>query len=92
MKVVAEKRLFWFVKDGTELDLSDKANVDMYVQQTLSRGRSSDVRMLFKTLSQSDFIDSFSRIKNFLPREVKQFWEEWLEDINKSAKKDTRSF
>lgn len=89
MKTIVEKRLFWFLKEGTELDLSNKAHLDMYVQQILSRGKTSDVKKLLKTVRSRDFIDSFNRIKNFLPQKVKKFWEEWLGDINKPTKKDT---
>lgn len=89
MKVVADKRLFWFLKEGTELDLSNKSHLDMYVQQSLSRGRTSDIKKLFEVIKQSDFIDSLNRIKNFLSLEVKKFWEEWLADIIRPPKKDT---
>lgn len=89
MKMIAEKRLFWFLKEGTELDLTNKAHLDIYVQQIITKGKISDVKKLFKILDPSDFIESFYRIKNFLPKEVKRFWEEWLGNINPSAKKDT---
>lgn len=89
MKTVIEKRLFWFLKEGTELDLSNKTHLDMYIQQALSRGKTSDIKKLFKTIPPSDFIESFSRVKNFLPKEVRRFWEESLGDINKPANKDT---
>jgi hypothetical protein len=39
MKTIIEKRLFWFLKEGAELDLSDKTHVDMFIQQTLSKGK-----------------------------------------------------
>ena len=92
MKVVAEKRLFWFLEEGTELDLSNKAHLDMYVQQILTRGRTSDIKRLFKIITPSDFIESFDRIRTFLPKEVKSFWEEGLGDINKPTKEDTQSY
>lgn len=91
MKTTAEKRLFWFLREGTELDLSQKSQLDMYIQQTLTRGKSSDVKRLLRVIKPSDFIESFNRIKNFLPEEVKKFWEKGLGDINKPAKKDTQS-
>jgi hypothetical protein len=28
MKTVLEKRLFWFLKEGTELDVSDQAHLE----------------------------------------------------------------
>ncbi len=89
MKTVANKRLFWFLKEGTALDLSNKSHLDMYVQQCFSRGRTSDVRTLFNIVKFADLSDSLSRIKNFLPKEVKKFWEEWLADINRPSKEDT---
>jgi hypothetical protein len=92
MKSIVEKRLFWFLKEGTELDLSNKAHLDMYVQQTLSKGNISDIKKLFKTVAPSNFIESFNRVKSFLPKEVRRFWEEWLGDINQSSRKDTPPF
>lgn len=89
MKVTVEKRLFWFLKEGTELDLSSKPDMDMYVQQTIMRGKESDIKILLTTVKHSDFVDSLGRIRKFLPKEVRRFWEEWLGDINRSAKKDT---
>lgn len=73
MKIVVEKRLFWFLKEGTEIDLSNKTHLDFYLQQTLSRGRISDVKKLLIIVKPSDFVESFGRIKNFLPKEVKKF-------------------
>jgi len=89
MKTVVEKRLFWFLKEGTQLDLSEKLHLDMYIQQILTRGRTSDVKTLIKLVHPSGFMESFSRIKNFLPREVKRFWEEKCGDTNRPAKEDT---
>lgn len=91
MKTVAEKRLFWFLKEGTELDLSNRAHLDLYVQQTLTRGSTSDVKRLLKVVKPSDFAESFLRIKRFLPHEVMRFWEEELGDINKPSKEDAYS-
>lgn len=91
MKTIAEKRLFWFLKEGIELDLSNKAHLDMYIQQILSRGRASDVKKFLKMVNPIEFFESFSRIKNFLPKEVKAFWEEGIGDIIKPSKKDTQT-
>jgi len=77
MKTIVEKRLFWFLKENAELDLSKNTCLDMYIQHILSRGRTSDVKRLLKLVDTSDFIESLSRIKKFLPQEVKRFWEEW---------------
>jgi len=89
MKIRAEKRLFWFLKEGAELDLSNKAHMDMYVQQILSKGRSSDIKRLIHTIKPSDFVESFGRIKNFLPEEVRSFWEDWVGDTDQRPEKDT---
>jgi len=88
MKLYAEKRLFWFLNDGAKLDLSDKADLDMYIQQTISRGRLSDVKKLLSLIPLADFTGSFKRIKKFLPKEVRSFWEESFEYIDRSAKKN----
>ncbi len=50
MKVSADKRLFWFLKDNTELDLDSPAILDMYVQQVLMYGKAQDIKSLFKKL------------------------------------------
>jgi len=89
MKTVVEKRLFWFLREGTELDLSNKTHLDMYIQQTLSKGRTSDVKKLLKEVKPRDFVESFGRIKRFLPKEVRAFWDEWLGNLDQSTKKDT---
>lgn len=89
MKTVAEKRIFWFLKEGSELDLSNRSHLDMYVQQILLRGRTVDIKNLLKIVALSDFTDSFKRLKNFFPKEVRRFWEEFLADINRPPEKDT---
>ena len=82
MKIKPPKRLFWFFKEGTEVDLSDKKQLDMYVQQVISRGITSDIKELFNILNKNELFDSFARIKNFLPLEVRKFWEEALGDTH----------
>lgn len=89
MKVISDKRLFWFLKEGSEFDLSNEDHLNMYVQQNISKGKTSDIRKLFKIIPLNVFIGAFNRIKNYLPKEVKHFWEEWLADINTPTKKNT---
>lgn len=91
MKIRAERRLFWFLKDGAEIDLSERSNIDMFVQQILSHGRADDIKKLLHTIGYHEFIESFQRIKNFLPKEVKKFWEESLGDIDRNSEKDSSS-
>ncbi|HBI23065.1 MAG: hypothetical protein A2Y48_05150 [Nitrospirae bacterium RIFCSPLOW2_12_42_9] len=85
MKILANKRLFGFLREGTLIDLSKQDHLNMFVQQTLLKGRTSDIKNLFKTISYEDFIYSLSYIKNSLPVEINRFWEEWLADINAPA-------
>ena len=80
MKIVAEGRLFWFLKEGISLDLDDPESVDLYVQQVLTRGRSADVKTLLKNLGILRFKESFQRVENFFPKEIKTFWEDFLAD------------
>lgn len=47
MKVIADKRLFWFLKDNQQLDLDNQCELDMLVQQILMAGNSKDIRFLF---------------------------------------------
>ncbi len=88
MKMAAEKKLFWYLKEGAELDLSNRSHLDMYVQQVLTRGTISDVQLLLKKISREGFADSFRRVKPFLPRLVRKFWEEWLGDTDRPSAKD----
>lgn len=78
MRVTLDRRLFWFLRDGVQLDLADPSAADLYVQQVLTHGRVDDVRQLFTRLDEQQFADSFKRVGRFLPREVRQFWEDCL--------------
>lgn len=80
MKIIADKRLFWFLKDNTELDLDSTSILDMYVQQTLSQGTSQDIKFLFGKIGFVRFKGSFKRLKQFLPQEVRRFWEDCFGD------------
>jgi len=78
MKITPEKRLFWYLKDGIELDLEDSSQLDMYVQQVLSCGKAEDIKKLMKMIKPEVFKKSFERIKRYLPKEVRSFWEDGL--------------
>jgi hypothetical protein len=91
MKTVADKRLFWYLKDRTELDLENPSHVDMYVQQVLSCGKTEDIRNMMSMLTPEMFRESFRRIKRFLPKEVRRFWEAGLGDTGKDPKRDTHT-
>lgn len=72
-----KKNLFWFLKEGTQINLEDPAVLDMYVQQVLSHGGENDVRDLLHHLDPKTFKQSFLRIALFLQPEVRFFWEDF---------------
>jgi len=80
MKIIPDKRLFWFLKEGITLDLTEPSPVDMYVQQILSHGRIEEVKDLLKNIDFEQFRQVFLRIKRFLPDEVRMFWEHFIEN------------
>lgn len=80
MKVNLNKKLFWFLKDNTELDLANSAALEMYVQQVVSQGRAEDVKALLASVDLNQLKQVFSKIKHFLSWEVKAFWEDFLGD------------
>lgn len=80
MKIGVDKRLFWFLKDNIELDLGSPSALDMYVQQVFMRGITQDIRFLFEKIELSRVKESFRRIKPFLPKEVRLFWEDYFGD------------
>ncbi len=77
MKIPVQKRLFWYLKEGAEMDLSSPSQRDAFVQQILARGKASDIKFMFFKIGLDDFVCSFERIKLFLPHLVRKFWEEW---------------
>lgn len=79
MEIIPEKRLFWFLKEGITLDLDEPSILDMYVQQVLTRGRAEDVKLLLKRLDMNKLTGSLGRINRFLPTEVREFWEDFIE-------------
>jgi len=79
MNILADKKLFWFLKDNIFLDLSKTADLEMYMQQVLSKGRLEDVKALLTVVDSKRFKQVFSRMKRFLPREVQAFWEDFIE-------------
>lgn len=79
-KIDPDKRLFWFLKEGIRLNLSEPSVLDMYVQQVISRGSAKDIRVLLKTLKLRQIKDALMRIKRFIPAEVRRFWEDFIAD------------
>jgi hypothetical protein len=80
MKIIPDKRLFWFLRDDIELDLDKQAILDMYVQQVITHGNSKDIKTLFEKIGATKFKESFKRLKLFLPKEVRHFWEVYFGD------------
>lgn len=68
-------RRFWYLR-GDNFDTSSSFCLDMYIQEVLSYGYSEDIRKMFKIIDKDKIKLSFSRIKYFLPLEVKKFWED----------------
>jgi len=52
----------------------------MYVQQVLSHGRTSDIKKLMKEVDLESLKKSLERIKGYLPKRVRNFWEDMLGD------------
>ena len=80
MKINLNKKLFWFAKDKIELDLTNPASLDMYVQQVVSQGRTEDIKTLLANVDLNQLKQVFSRIGRFLSWEVKAFWEDFFAD------------
>jgi len=91
MKIAAKKRLFWYLKEGQELDFESPGHVDMYVQQVLSQGRVEDIKEMLRVLSPESFLVSFGRIKKYLPKEVRKFWEDGLGSADRHPKENPHS-
>jgi hypothetical protein len=78
MEIIAKPRLFWFLKEGSRLDLNKPSELDLYVQQVLTRGGSQDVKELLRILEPESFRSSFARVKPFVPLDVRSFLEDFL--------------
>ena len=73
-----DRRLFWFLKEGASLDLSDRSGLEMYLQQVMTHGRAEDVRAMLKTIHLKQLRGALGRMKRFLPAEVRMFWEDFV--------------
>lgn len=74
MKLLLNKRLFWFLKDGVEIDLEKPSALDPYVQQIITYGRADDIKKLLKQVNISQLRLSIKRLNPFLPLEIRKFW------------------
>jgi len=66
MKIKVDRRLFWYMKEGTELDLENLSHLDMFVQQVLSTGKTADIKRMLRVFPPDIFRESFNRIERFL--------------------------
>ncbi len=85
MHIKLSKNLFWFLKPlkgGKEfsIDSSRPSEFEMGLQQVLSRGRAEDVKLLLRQVPFEQFKTTFLNIKHFLPREVRMFWEHFIDE------------
>ena len=80
MKIKPKKNLFWFLKDGVNLDLSDTPTLEMFVQHVISYGGVEDIKFLLSHLHGDQLKTAFLNIKRFLRWEVKVFWEDYFEN------------
>lgn len=74
-KIVPDPNLFWNLKEGATFDPDVPSDLDMYIQQVLTRGGLRDVQTLLRTIDRARFQKAFERIRRFLPKEVRTFWE-----------------
>lgn len=81
------RNLFWFLKGNAKLKLNNPPELDAYVQQVLTHGKTNDVKKLLKSIKPLQFCESFQRLSRFLPLEVRKFWEDFIGNIISSAKR-----
>lgn len=60
------------------MDISEQSQLDMYIQQVITHGRTEDIRALFKNVTLDKFKTALNRLRHFLPFEVGKFWEDFL--------------
>ena len=76
MKTILDSNLFWFIKPGTQLDLNVPYSRDMFVQQVITTGKVNDIKNLIQLIKLDVLEESFKRIKRYLPKNVRYFWED----------------
>jgi len=78
MRLIPKKYLFWFIPEGTKVDLDKDDQLDTYTQQVFTHGQAKDVKEFLKIVDGSRIKSSFGRINRFLPFEIKKFWEDFI--------------
>lgn len=71
--------LFWYFRDGAELDLNEPWARLVYVKEVLSKGREWDIKELFGLIREDEFKKIFQEIKRHLPKKIKNLWEGYFE-------------
>jgi len=87
MKFTPNELLFWFFKNKTKINLDNPADLDTYLQQVLTHGKTNDIKQLLKRVKPLKFQEAFERTKKFLPLEVKMFWEDFIGSSNFTTKR-----
>jgi hypothetical protein len=75
-----DPKLFWFAPARTQWDPDNPAMLRTIVQQVLTHGRMEDVKILLTNVPRQQFHAVFERIKPFLPKEIRSFWEVYFEN------------
>ncbi|OGB86915.1 hypothetical protein A3H38_00240 [candidate division WOR-1 bacterium RIFCSPLOWO2_02_FULL_46_20] len=88
MKFTPNELLFWFFKNKTKINLDNPADLDTYLQQVLTHGKTNDIKQLLKRVKPLKFQEAFERTKKFLPLEVKMFWEDFIGNNYSAAKRN----
>lgn len=78
--ITPDRHLFWFVKEDKKLDLNDPSELDMYIQQVITRGGTEDVRVMLRYVDFERLVKSMKRIENFLPDGVGDFWKNYINE------------
>ena len=61
-----------------KLNMSDQTNVELYVQQVMTKGNIEDVQKLLADIGEEKTGQIFLRLKNFFPSGVRRFWEDFF--------------
>lgn len=89
MNLKPDKKLFWFLKDKVELDLSKPSILDMYVQQVVTHGKAEDIKYLLKIVNPQKLKESLNHLRGFLPKEVEKFWGDFIGSTLSTPKRNT---
>lgn len=75
----AAASLFWYLPQDARLDLEKPKTRDFVLEQVLVRGTDDDIVRLMRTLTPREFAESYRRVRDRLPEEVRRVWDDILE-------------